>query len=514
MNYYVSESINFSKTNSIFLRPDNWDDYHFRTTFLATYVDIQRELHNLGSIKIGVCGATTNKDIFWTKDVLENHFERLPSNTFSLWQSADAYQKVKEIINKCNCNIFADLNDIAYNLDLLNKYWRENIMQSSLTRSINRSTIEDQFHRITLGQAKLTKYNFAYEIKNEYSEITLTFDVNPNSCPPTNIHVLIGGNGIGKTTLIREMIEGILNNDCSSSKGRFIYDFSESIYHSAKFANVICVGFSPFDDFSSLEKFDKKLFSYIGTKKEYPSHETNNEDNVTNLLDDIENQFIDSMKSCLSNITKREDLSDVVNILEADPMFYNYKISELIVPNNAKVNYNNEGMALFRDIFSNMSSGHKVVLSTIVRCIDKMVEKTVLFLDEPENHLHPPLLSSLIRSISTVLMKRNGVAIISTHSPIVLQETPKSCVWLLSRSGDVWNASRPRFETFGENIGSLTNDVFKYEINKSGFHALIKESVLECDTYEEVLGLYDNQLGDEARGLVRVLLAQKERGEL
>ena len=100
------------------------------------------------------------------------------------------------------------------------------------------------------------------------------------------------------------------------------------------------------------------------------------------------------------------------------------------------------------------------------------------------------------------------------HSPIVLQETPKSCVWLLSRSGDVWNASRPRFETFGENIGSLTNDVFKYEINKSGFHALIKENVLECDTYEEVLDIYDNQLGDEARGLVRVLLAQKECGEL
>lgn len=87
-------------------------------------------------------------------------------------------------------------------------------------------------------------------------------------------------------------------------------------------------------------------------------------------------------------------------------------------------------------------------------------------------------------------------------------------MWLLSRSGDVWNASRPRFETFGENIGSLTNDIFKYEINKSGFHALIKESVLECDTYEEVLEIYDNQLGDEARGLVRVLLAQKERGEL
>lgn len=279
MNYYISESVDLSKTNSIFLRPDNWDDYSFRTTFLATYVDIQKEPHNLGSIKIGVCGATS-VEIFWTRDVLESHFERLPANTFSLWQSADTYQKVKEISVQSSCNIFEDLNDISYNLDLLKKYWNENIMRSSLTRSINRSTIEEQFHRITLGQAKLTKYNFAYKIKNEHSEITLTFDVNPNSCPPTNIHVLIGGNGIGKTTLIREMIEGILNNERKSTKGQFIYDVSESIFHSAQFANVICVGFSPFDDFSSLEKYDKKLFSYIGTKKDYHSCEEHNEDNV------------------------------------------------------------------------------------------------------------------------------------------------------------------------------------------------------------------------------------------
>lgn len=185
---------------------------------------------------------------------------------------------------------------------------------------------------------------------------------------------------------------------------------------------------------------------------------------------------------------------------------------ELIIGNDASIDYND--MTLFRKIFSSMSSGHKVVLSTIVRCIDKMVEKTVLFLDEPENHLHPPLVSSLIRALSTVLMKRNGVALISTHSPIVLQETPKSCVWILARNGDIWNASRPRFETFGENIGSLTNDVFRYEINNSGFHALLRNSVAKCDSYDEVLDMYDNQLGDEARGLVRALFSQKARGEL
>lgn len=56
-------------------------------------------------------------------------------------------------------------------------------------------------------------------------------------------------------------------------------------------------------------------------------------------------------------------------------------------------------------------------------------------LDEPESHLHPPLLSAFIRSLSELLILRNGVAIIATHSPVILQEVPKRCAWILNRSG-------------------------------------------------------------------------------
>lgn len=520
MNYYISDISSWNKVNAIVFRPDSWDDYSFRTTFQATYVDPQGVSKNLGSVKIGMQGAAIEEAYFYTREFLPSHFVCLPEGFFSLWQSADSYQKLREIVEETGCNVFKDLRDIAFDLELRKQHWREPIMQNSLTRSVNLTTIENQFHRITLGQAKLTKYNFAYEIGERNLGTKLTFDVIPNSLPPTNIHVLIGGNGIGKTTLIRDMVEGILSNDQDSVKGRFSYDYSDSIIHSAQFANVICVAFSPFDDFSSFEKYEKKdlsssekyeKFSYIGTKKKYRVGNGKKQE-TENLLDDIEDNFISSLQSCLGNLTKREDLADVIGILENDPMFFNYRIGELIIGNDASVNY--QDMTSFRNMFSSMSSGHKVVLSTIVRCIDKMVEKTVLFLDEPENHLHPPLVSSLIRSLSMVLMKRNGVALISTHSPIVLQETPKSCVWILTRSGDVWNASRPRFETFGENIGSLTNDVFRYEINNSGFHALLRNSVAECDTFDDVLDMYDNQLGDEARGLVCVLFSQKERGEL
>ncbi len=515
MDYYISNLTNWNKPNTILLWPDNWDDYSFRTTFQATYVDPHGISKQLGSVKIGVKKAAVGEYYFYTKELLPEHFDKLPEGFFSLWQSADTYQMLRKINEECGCNIFKDLNDVAYDLELCKRYWEEPIMQNSLTRSVNLSTIENQFHRITLGRAKLTKYNFAYEIDPVNSGATLTFDVIPNSLPPTNIHVLIGGNGIGKTTLIREMIKEILGDEIELSLNRFVYDYSKSMDQSAQFANVICVAFSPFDDFSLLERFDSKKFSYIGTQKKYRMDNALNNNEEVDILKDIERQFIDSLRSCLGNLTKREDLIDVINILENDPVFHNYRISELIVNKvNKGTGIDYEDMSPFKDIFAGMSSGHKVVLSIIVRCIDKIVEKTVLFLDEPENHLHPPLVSSLIRSISTVLTKRNGVAIISTHSPIVLQETPKSCVWILARNGDVWKARRPRFETFGENVGSLTNDVFRYEISNSGFHALLKNSVRECKSFEEVVEAFNYQLGDEARGLVQNMLLQKERNEL
>jgi predicted ATP-dependent endonuclease of OLD family len=72
-----------------------------------------------------------------------------------------------------------------------------------------------------------------------------------------------------------------------------------------------------------------------------------------------------------------------------------------------------------------MSSGHAIVLLTITRLVATVEEKTLVLLDEPESHLHPPLLSAFIRALSDLLYDRNGVAIIATHSPVVLQESSK-----------------------------------------------------------------------------------------
>ena len=163
-----------------------------------------------------------------------------------------------------------------------------------------------------------------------------------------------------------------------------------------------------------------------------------------------------------------------------------------------------------RDLYSKLSSGHKIVLLTITRVVETLEERSLVLLDEPEAHLHPPLLSALIRSLSNLLINRNGVAIIATHSPVILQEVPKACVWRIRRIGRQAKIERPTIETFGENVGTLTHAIFGLEVTDSGFHKLISDAVDKGLSYEEIVERFNKKLGDEARGIARSLIATRE----
>lgn len=148
----------------------------------------------------------------------------------------------------------------------------------------------------------------------------------------------------------------------------------------------------------------------------------------------------------------------------------------------------------------------------MTRLVETVEERTLVLLDEPEAHLHPPLLSAFIRSLSDLLTDRNGVAIIATHSPVVLQEVPRGCVWKLQRFGSEAKAERPEIETFGESVGTLTRDVFGFEVTESGYHTMLQREVAKGWPYEMVVQAFSNQLGDEAKAIARALVAVRDVG--
>ncbi len=207
-------------------------------------------------------------------------------------------------------------------------------------------------------------------------------------------------------------------------------------------------------------------------------------------------------------------------MLESDPGFADLNIAgvldleRFVDVANSDVNMPSNVDQLFNaaaTFFDGLSSGHKIVLLALTRIIECVNEKSLVLIDEPEGHLHPPLLSAFIRVLSDLMTNRNGVAIVASHSPVVLQEVPKSCVYQLERFGGITTATRPEQETFGENVGVLTGRVFGYEVTESGFHQLIRRMAMVSSSYEEAAQKLDGQLGSEAKAILMGLMISREK---
>ena len=500
--------------DSLYLRRDHWDDYSFRTTFNASYCNSFGDVASLGQVKIGVQGmdihrkeTSNNTTIIEPAvmfDIIPKQFTILEDTYFSLGQDERYYANILKLGDEKRVEILTALKDVAFDLELFKNVRDEKVMGTSLLRSVNHISVREQFHRIATGGAPLTKYNFTYTVQADESEVSasqLSFSVTPKSNPPTNIHVLIGRNGTGKTTLIKNMIHSIRHHD--NVHGSFDYAKQGRISNHAEFSNVLCVAFSPFDDFSELDAQEAEIpYSYIGLNKQ-----------GTDLFESIEKQFIESFENCMMNTRKKELWLKAIEILKnSDVTFSDIALESLAVNSSGieKESVDATRRNEIKAVFSKLSSGHKVVLLIITCCVDKIVEKSIVFMDEPENHLHPPLLSALIRALSDLLIDRNGVAIVSTHSPVVLQEVPNSCVYSIKRIDQKLIAERLPIKTFGASVGSLTNEVFGLEVTKSGYHKLLSDAVKTLNDYDLIAEDFDNQLGNEAVMLLRTLLALRK----
>ncbi|MFM4820077.1 AAA family ATPase [Aeromonas hydrophila] len=505
--------------NAAYLEPDNWDDFGYKTLFTLTIFDEQGNKREIGNIKIGFVG----QDGGWTAEQIGQQFDVLPGNFFSLGQDADYYRNlIDSFPNDMVVNVLMALGDVIQDPARLAIAENEGAFNTSLMRNVNRSTIEQQFRRILRHEAPLTSYYFFYEkaANERYSGITVEFRVEPNTKPSSNIHILIGRNGVGKTTLLNNMVDALLPERGDVVETGYFATYSPwsgaVALHDDYFAGVVSVAFSAFDPFTPPEDQPDEnagmRYYYIGLKKRV----TQQGQGRWGLKDkdDLCRDFTGSLKLCFALMAKRNRWVNAVRKLESDFNFAEMDLCQLIIIyDNDLSDIKSQFSEVAKSLFERMSSGHAIVLLTITKLVETVEEKTLVLLDEPESHLHPPLLSAFTRALSDLLVNRNGVAIIATHSPVVLQEVPKSCVSILRRTRLVSNVDRPRSETFAENVGVLTREIFGLEVSKSGFHDLLSGSVDEGKSYEEIEQEYRYQLGFEGKAILRSMISIRNSQE-
>ncbi|MFL9676074.1 AAA family ATPase [Pseudomonas marginalis] len=507
MDFYVigrEAKVPHHARNTAYLHIDNWNDFKFVTMFYVSLFDEDGAQYELENVKIGFIGQDPSTS---TYSKLPTHFKELPEGFFSLGNSVEYYSKISQVKSQSlKFEYLKGLKDIVANPEIVDQVIEEVVFSTSLLRDVSLSSVKEQFPRVLQGGEIRTDYSFIYTKMTNSSTagIELSFDVDAASSPSTNIHALIGRNGIGKTTILNGMIESIRkghegadgifkSNPWGKQKVPIGDDF---------FSRVVLISFSAFDPFDPpAEQPDPAkgtCFYYVGLKiKGADGHELKH-------LDVLKKEFLSGLRVCLKDTPKRNRWRVAIQRLQSDENFAEMGFLALLSLSG------DEFVATAEYLFSNLSSGHAIVLLTITKLVELVEAKTLVLLDEPESHLHPPLLSAFVRALSELLLDRNGVAIIATHSPVVIQEIPSSCVWKVNRSQLVAAADRPEIETFGENVGILTREIFGLEVTSSGFHTLLIAAVTRGGDFEQISREFHWQLGFEAQAILRALIADRD----
>ncbi|AWY99610.1 AAA domain, putative AbiEii toxin, type IV TA system [Rhodobiaceae bacterium] len=487
-----------SGCNEVYLTIDNWNDYSFVTSFAVHAFDEYGTGHSLSPVRIGFVGQTKEISTYAT---LGDTFDRLGEGYFSLGMSVEYYKALfAEFSEEWQREFLTCMRDVVWDDDLLEAIKSERVFEVSHLRSISISQIRDQFASVLKGDVLLTDFEFGFCLppSEKFAGFDLPFEVRASSTPSTNMHALIGRNGVGKTTLLNSMVKAVA--DHVETEAYFYTDtIGGAVKNNRYFNSLVSVAFSAFDPFDLPGEGDETLYTYIGLTEYADAGGA-----LIKSKDQMFKEFVDGLAFCLEDGRRRNRWVQAIETLQSDENFADMKLLSLADLRGEEL----KERALF--LIGKMSSGHAVVILTMTLLVAKVEEKTLVLFDEPESHLHPPLLSALMRSLSQLLRTRNAVAIIATHSPVVLQEIPGSCVWKVFRSKLASEKKRPDTETFGENVGVLTRDVFRLEVSRSGFHTVLSELVGQGGTYDGIMEKLGGSLGNEARGILKAMIINRD----
>ncbi len=488
------------------LTQDNWDDYGYKTTFHVTLFLSADDTRDLGSIKIIRAEQTSGYT-----DMPRRAFEALPDGYASLGSDLDYYETLYKLGREVFEPYLRGLRDVAFDDEIKAEVEDSEAYRVSLLRfSGAERTIADASRLLRAPTLRPKRRSGGFRVKfktrvaHGANAFTVDFDFRRRGRLPNRINALIGYNGTGKTKLLSNLAivasgygyrskEDVLDN----AAGRFVGT-------SPPFKTVVVVSYSAFDTFvipgrTNVEKErlqeSGELFGYVYCGLRERSDDDAGSEQTYRLRTpaEIEAEFL----AALSRVREADRLSDLLEVMKPllrDPSFQRIGLTQL---------YTNRDDEEIGELFRELSSGHKVVLKIVTELTAHISgsEPSLILIDEPETHLHPPLLAAFLKSVRACLETFDGYAIIATHSPVVLQETPAKYVQVLRRAADLNRVVAPNLETFAESIGVITQEVFNLGDGSTDWHETLS-ALARRSTLEEIEEAFGRKLGFAARSYV------------
>lgn len=517
------------------LQQDNWNDYGFQTLYHLYYRQTASNPSPtmIGPVKILRRGQTASDET-----QINRPFESLDENFCSVGASLDYYQRLNEIPLNERDEILSTLRDVVAQPELQAEFRDEPGWSTSLFRddpnpddflADARAILTGNFSALSdIGES------ISFRPSNWSTDLTLEFDVPELPTLPRRIIALIGRNGSGKSTLLSRIARVAF----SSSSDRMqpeIQALGAFEPGSIGFIKIIAISYSAFDNFivPGLDESERRQIAddiekgggryiYAGLRDivaevrddlaaaEDP--QLSDDEPAQPAADDLRTetrlkslvQLANEFQRLIDQIAANDDneLLDAALVpLFADPSFADIENRTLIELLGSDP----------RETFLSWSTGHKIALHVIASLVAHTTRKSLILFDEPEMHLHPPLTAALMHAFRIVLEEKDALAIVATHSPVVLQETLARHVRIVRRNGQNFEVLTPDMETFGENIGILTYDTFGLTAASTDFHKILDQIIASFSDIDEINELFTPRLSGQALAYVMEGLARKAR---
>lgn len=487
------------------LRADNWDDFGFKTMYDVSLRTADGEGIELGQVKMLERGQRSGRPN------LPSTFQKLTSEFCSLGQDIEYYETLMNLPPEIRESYLVALRDAAYAPPIEQEFSNEPGWETSLLRFGQALNALSSGRELIRGnQLSTERLSFQFEWRREDAVTKMPFKFDDSEEIPGRCHVLIGYNGVGKTTLLADLaLAASSGRDArAAQKDRSVISGEDQT-----FGAVIAVSYSAFDTFqipdtTSRSKDSLELsprpesltamfgYAYCGLRRQASSKKSKtrvDESFELKSIDEIQAEFANALETA----GRRESGGHLVDAFEAlsrEPSFGNSGV-DLATLGSGLDSY---GAV---DAFAKLSTGHKIVLNIVTQLAANLRTRSLVLIDEPETHLHPPLVAALLRAIQVLLSAHNSFAVVATHSPVVVQEMPSQYVRMLERYGNSVNLRSPEIETFGENIGSITRHVFSLDSSSTDYQGVLA-SLAKDYAIDQIANLFANGLSVQGRALV------------
>lgn len=156
-----------------------------------------------------------------------------------------------------------------------------------------------------------------------------------------------------------------------------------------------------------------------------------------------------------------------------------------------------------------LSLGQSSFLRFVLTALSNAGPASVLVIDEPENFLHPNLISRFMRTLNRILEGTRSIAIVATHSPFVVREVQSAHVHVMGVEDGESVIKKPLVQTLGASISTISNEVFGDDLPSHLYDELLDRAEFHSHSFEEALERYASELSVPALMTLRLKMGAK-----